>query len=438
MTASKAAPRGIDTRRIFPILLIVFTNILGAGVIIPILPLFAEGQFNGTILQITLLSTTFFGAQFLAAPWLGRLSDRYGRRPLLIISQAGTVAAFLLFIFSRQMGSAIDSLGLALPISGGMVMLYIARTLDGVTGGNITIAQAYVSDITSQDDRAQGLGLVQAAFGMGFIFGPAFGGVLSNYGVITPFIGAALITTGTLLLTVFTLEESLPLEERGENLERRSRSIPLSELFGNRPIALVLVVSFLTSLAFSALPATFSLYADRVLFSSLEQRDRVQLFIGLMLTFNGMMQVITQIALLKPLVKRLGERRLLVVGQISLMVAFFGIASVGSAIIATLLFAPYAFGTGVSQPSMQSLMTRYGGQRQRGQLLGAYQSARSLALILGPLLAGFAFQSISPHAVYYGGGIISVLGLLTALLLLQQKSPASSLQPQRERAPAEH
>lgn len=436
MDTAQVVP-GIDMRRIFPILLIVFTNILGAGVIIPILPLFAEGEFNGTVLQITLLSTAYFGAQFLAAPWLGRMSDRYGRRPLLIISQAGTVAAFLLFIFARQMGATIDSLGLALPISGGMIMLYVARTLDGITGGNITIAQAYISDITSQENRAQGLGLVQAAFGMGFIFGPAFGGVLSNYGVITPFIGAALITTGTLLLTILTLKESLSPEERSVSQERRSRSIPLNELFGNRPILLVLLVAFLSSLAFSALPATFSLYADRVLFSNLEQRDRVQLYIGMMLTFNGLIQVITQIALLKPLVTRLGERRLLIVGQVSLLIAFFGIASVNSAIIATLLFAPYAFGTGVSQPSMQSLMTRYGGQRQRGQLLGTYQSARSLALILGPLLAGFVFESISPHAVYYSGSVISILGLIAAVQLLQQKSPAPNHQLRGDRAAVE-
>jgi DHA1 family tetracycline resistance protein-like MFS transporter len=320
-------------------------------------------------------------------------------------------------------------LGLALPLTGGMVMLYVARTLDGITGGNITIAQAYISDVTTQKDRAQGLGLVQAAFGMGFIFGPAFGGVLSNYGVITPFIGAALITTGTLLLTIFTLKESLPPEERSDSRERRSRSIPLNELLSNRPILLVLLVAFLSSLAFAALPATFSLYADRVLFSHLEYRDRVQLYIGLMLTFNGLMQVITQIALLKPLVTRLGERRLLIVGQASLVMAFFGIASVNSAIIATLLFAPYAFGTGVSQPSMQSLMTRYGGQGQRGQLLGTYQSARSLALILGPLWAGYVFMSISPQAVYFSGGVISILGLTTAVLLLQQKVPADIRQP---------
>jgi len=269
---------------------------------------------------------------------------------------------------------------------------------------------------------------VQAAFGMGFIFGPAFGGVLSSYGVVAPFIGAALITTFTLLLTIFTLKESLPPEERRETHSGRSRGIPLGELLGNRLILLVLLVAFLSSLAFSALPATFSLFADRVLFSSPQYHERVQLYIGLMLTFNGIMQVVTQLALLKPLVKRLGERRLLVVGQASVVVAFFGIASIDSAILITLLFAPYAFGQGVSQPAMQSMLTLFGGQGSRGQLLGTYQSARSLALIVGPLWAGYAFMSIRPQAVYYTGGLISLLALCAAVILLLQRLPEAAVE----------
>ncbi|MGD8473980.1 MAG: MFS transporter, partial [Anaerolineae bacterium] len=279
----------MDRKRLFPILLIVFTNILGAGVILPILPLYAEGQFGGTVLQITLLSTSFFAAQFLAAPWLGRLSDRYGRRPVLIVSQMGTVLAFILFIFAGPLGKVIDSWGLALPMSGGMIMLYVARTLDGITGGNITTAQAYITDVTPEERRAQGLGLVQAAFGAGFIFGPAFGGILSNLGPVAPFIGATIITTGTLLLTVFTLEESLPPEDRAaDQLEAEPRpSVPLSTLLRIGPLRLILAIGFVASLAFSAVPATFALYANRILFPDLADPGQVQLYIGLMLTFNG-------------------------------------------------------------------------------------------------------------------------------------------------------
>ncbi|MEJ2737990.1 MAG: MFS transporter [Anaerolineae bacterium] len=424
----------MDRKRLFPILLIVFTNILGAGVILPILPLYAEGQFGGTILQVTLLSTSFFAAQFLAAPWLGRLSDRIGRRPVLIVSQMGTVLAFLLFIFAGPLGKGIDGWGLALPMSGGMIMLYLARTLDGITGGNITTAQAYITDVTPEEQRAQGLGLVQAAFGAGFIFGPAFGGVLSNLGPVAPFVGATIITTGTLLLTVFTLKESLPPEDRAGNQgEAAPRpAIPLAELLRFGPLRVILAIGFFASLAFAAVPATFALYADRVLFSDLAEPGRAQLYIGLMLTFNGLMQVATQLALLKPLVSRLGERKLLLLGAGALLGAAIGVATAGSAIVVTLLFAPFAFGRGVSEPSLQSLTTRFGDRRTRGQLLGIYQSARSLALIFGPVWAGYVFEEIGPRAVFWvTGGLILVALALSALLL------TLSLPPLRSRAQPE-
>jgi DHA1 family tetracycline resistance protein-like MFS transporter len=414
----------MDIRRIFPILLIIFTNILGAGVIIPILPLYAEGQFQGSILQITLLNTAFFGAQFIAAPWLGRLSDRYGRRPLLMISQAGTVVAFLLFIVAGPIGRWIDMLGVALPISGGMIMLYVARILDGVTGGNITIAQAYISDITTQKQRAQGLGLLQAAFGSGFVFGPAFGGVLSNYGVTAPFIGAVIITTGTLILTVFTLQESLPQEERGQGHITGVGGTSTRSLLRNFPtLQLILAIGFIGSLGFSAMTSTYALYADHVLFADPVYQGRVQLYIGLMLTFNGLMQILTQVAFLKPLVTRLGERTTLFVGQISLMVALFGIALVSNPIGVTLILAPFSFGQGVSEPNLQSLTTRFGTKHNRGRLLGLYQSARSMALIISPIWAGFAFQEISPQAVYLIAGALFLVNLGFAGSLLRQKLP---------------
>lgn len=418
-------PGGLDRKQLYPILLIIFTNILGAGTIVPILPLYAEGQFDGTILQITLLSTVFFAAQFIAAPWLGRLSDKYGRKPVLIVSQMGTVLAFILFIFAGPIGTLIDGLGRGLPLTGGMLMLFVARGLDGITGGNITTAQAYVSDISTDKERTQALGMLQAAFGAGFIFGPAFGGVLANYGSVIPFIGATIITTGTLLLTTFTLKESLPPEGRSaEPVERRS-GIPFNEIMAMRGLVILLVIGFVGSLAFSALPSIFALYAEKILFASLPDSQRTQLYIGLMLTFNGLMQVITQVSLLKPLIQQLGERRLLLVGEMAIIIAFLGIVPATSAMVVTALFAPFAFGRGVSEPSLQSLVTRFGTERTRGELLGLYQSSRSLALIVGPIWAGFAFEVISPQAVFLVGSGIMGIAFLFALMLQHAEIPST-------------
>ena len=408
----------MDLKRLFPILLIIFTNILGAGVILPILPLYAQGEFGGTIPQVTLLSTAYFAAQFIAAPVLGRLSDRIGRRPVLLVSQIGTVLAFVLFIFAGPLGGMVEqSLG-QISISGGMLMLYAARILDGLTGGNITTAQAYVSDVTSEQDRAQGLGLLQGAFGVGFIFGPAFGGVLANYGPTIPFIGAAIITSGTFLLTLFTLRESLSAEERAQSNREKVESLPLRSLLRKPNLLLILGVTFFSTLSFSALPATFALFAERVLFADSIPEGRVQLAIGLMLTLHGFLTVITQVAVLRPLIERLGEYRLLVVGDLALIAAMLGVGLAGAPLIAALAFMPFAFGQGVTQPSLQSLMTRFGGRGTGGRLLGIYQATRSLALIFGPVWAGYVFEGINPRAVFlFGAGIMLVAtGLAFALL----------------------
>ena len=415
----------MDRKRLFPIVLIIFTNILGAGTIIPILPLFAQGEFRGSVFQVTLLAAAFFGAQFLASPYLGRLSDRFGRRPILLVSQAGTILSFIMFIYARQLGGLVDNLGLALPITGGMAILFLARILDGITGGNITIAQAYVSDITNDEHRAQGLGMLQAAFGMGFILGPAFGGLLSRYGEVTPFIGAAIITTGTLLLTFFILVESHPPEARLASHEQRRSRMQIQALLNERALVFIILIAFISSLAFSALPAVFALYADHVLFASLENQDQAQLYIGLMLAFMGLAQVITQVTALRPLIQRLGERRLIAVGEFALLVAFLGIVPTRNPIVFTLLLIPLAFGRGVSEPGLQSLLTRFGNERTRGQLLGIYQSARSLALIIGPIWAGYAFENINPQTVFLGGAVLMIVTLGFAISLLRLNIPAA-------------
>jgi DHA1 family tetracycline resistance protein-like MFS transporter len=407
-------------KKLFPIMLILFTNILGAGVILPVLPLYAQGQFKGTVPQVTLLASAFFGAQFLAAPWLGRLSDRYGRRPILMVSQLGTVLAFIIFIFAGPLGTIIDGFAPGLPLTGGMIILFSARILDGITGGNITTAQAYVNDITTDKERARGLGLLQAAFGAGFVFGPALGGILGAYGSIAPFIGATIITTGTLLLTAFTLKESLPPEERTASQSGKTRAkIPLRALLSQHTLLLMLLIGFLASLAFSSMPAIFSLFADHVIFSEEVASGRVRLYIGLMLTFLGLMQVVTQLAFIKPLVERLGERRTLIFGDIALALAFSGMALAANPFVVSALLGVYAFGQGVSEPSMQSLMTRFGDRRTGGYLLGLYQSARSLALIFGPILAGYIYASGNPRMVFVAGGGVMLITLIGSILLLK-------------------
>lgn len=406
----------MDRKRLYPILLVIFTNILGAGMILPILPLFAVGRFGATYFQAALLATAYFGAQFFAAPWLGRLSDLHGRRPILIISQIGTVISFLLFVFAGNIGAELESLGLVLPVSGGLFMMFVARLLDGATGGNITTARAYITDISTPAVRTQALGLLSATFGAGFIFGPAIGGLLSQINDVAAFIGATAITTITLLLTTFTLKESLPPEKRHSREQARA-SMPLREVFANRSLALILIIGFINTLAFSAIPATMSLYSAVILFPEISEPNLVARNVGIMLTFLGISSVITQGFLLRRLAARLGERTLVIMGQAAFFVSLISIPFIPNAIYVTVFLMLFAFSRGISDPPLQSLVTRYGSEQNQGRLLGLYQSALSLAFIFGPIWAGYVFENISPGAVFRVGAAIVVFGLLASLLL---------------------
>ncbi len=412
----------MNIRKILPIFVIVFTNILGAGVIIPILPLIAEGEFGATVFQATILLAVFFGAQFLAAPWLGRVSDRVGRRPVLIVSQIGTVISFIMFSLAVPLGIILDK-NVEMGISGGLLILYLARTLDGITGGNITTAQAYMSDISTEENRAQALGAISAAFGLGFIFGPALGGLLAGISLTAPFIGAAIISTGSVLLTIFMLKESLPPEARvktdaGEKQTSAYAFLKVPTIF------LIFMITFVLTIAFSSLQSTLALYADRVVFPDINDPAIIARQVGLLLMVIGIVSVITQGVLIKPLVQRFGERTVVVIGQTSLLIGFVMLA-LATSVWVVLLTAPFiAFGSGINQPSLQSLITRFGSRKDQGQLLGLYQSARSFALILGPVWAGYAFQQIGPRAPYAIAVPIVATSLLLSVALKRQSPPA--------------
>src|SRR5947207_12629750 len=182
--------------------LIVLTNTSGATLMLPMLPLYVEKQFGAGPLQATMVIAAFYVAQFLAAPLLGRLSDRMGRRPVLIVSQIGTIAAYGLIVFAAPLGLLLERSGLNLGISGGLLVIYIARLLDGVTGGNISVAEAYASDISDDKSRTQALGLIGGANGVGHILGPAFAVMLSGISLIAPLRGAAVTSRVPRLWTI--------------------------------------------------------------------------------------------------------------------------------------------------------------------------------------------------------------------------------------------
>lgn len=390
--------RALD-RRLVTILLIVFVQIVGASLILPILPLYAKRQFAMSPEIITLLVSVFFVAQFIAGPWLGRLSDRHGRLPVLIVSQIGTVISFVM-------------LGVAQSVP----LLFAARIIDGITGGNIIVAQAYITDITPREERTQALGYIFAAFGVGFIVGPALGGILSAlFGPRIPFIFAAVAAAITVLLTWLMLDETVTDEQQAANRASKDVSLAPRQIIGNAPLVLVLLVGFVGQFAFGMLQSTFALYGEAVLFQGYSE-SLTTLGIGLLLAVVGLTQTFTQLVLLKRLGKRLGDMGLVIVGNLIRAASFFLYAVITSPWLGAVGSVLFAMGMGLMMPPLQSIATKTVADEVRGGVLGVYQSMISLATIISTAVAGLIF-AIAPTLPYWFGGLLSLLALLPIMLL---------------------
>jgi DHA1 family tetracycline resistance protein-like MFS transporter len=394
--------RQID-KRLLTILLIVFVQMLGAAMILPILPLYAKDEFKMSPQIITLLNTAFFAAQFLAGPYLGRLSDKYGRVPVLILSQIGTAASFFM-----------------LASAGSVAMLFLARILDGITGGNIIVAQAYITDITPRERRTEALGYTFAIFGLGFIFGPIIGGSLAAaFGPRVPYYFASVAAVAVVLLTYFTLDETLTEEQRTANRKYNRGGVSPVEILRNSPLMLILVVAFVGQFALGLLQATFALYGDAVLFAG-RTPQQVTMGVSIMLAIVGLGQFLTQAFLIRPALRRFDESRLIIIGLTLRTTALFLFAALATVLFGAVASLLFAVGMGLMMPPLQSLSTRTVADELRGGVLGVYQSTINLSIIISTAISGTIFV-INPTAPYWLGGVLSMLVFFPAILLLRQQ-----------------
>jgi MFS transporter, DHA1 family, tetracycline resistance protein len=356
----------------------VFIDLVGFGIVIPVLPFYAEGTaFNATPRTVGLLFASYSIMQLIFSPILGRLSDKYGRRPVLLLSIVGTGIGFLV-------------LGLATTV----FMLFAGRILDGITGGNISTAQAYIADITTKENRAKGMGMIGAAFGLGFIFGPAIGGILSRWGIHVPFFFAATLCFANALLLFFTLPETVTADHPAKN---RAGSRSFRQLFRSlrQPrLAFVLTIYFLFVVAFSIMTTSFSLF-------TMFRYGYDAQHTGYLFAYVGLIAVIIQGGLIGRLVKRFGELPLVIVGALCFAISLFAVPFVGPAAggLAALLVGGgvFSMGNSLATPALTSLASKSVGAAEQGVVLGVTQSAASLARAVGPTLAAVLISSSVAH-----------------------------------------
>ena len=368
--------------------------------VLPILPLYATREFGMSERSVTLLNTAFFAAQFIAGPFIGRLSDRYGRIPVLIVSQVGTVIAFLMLGFANAVW-----------------LLFFARILDGVTGGNIIVAQAYITDITPREQRTTALGYVFLVFGIGFIFGPALGGILATtFSYHTPYLVAAGAASIVVMMTWLMLEETVSAEQREANRSKTGGQMTVQTVISNVPLLVILGVTFGAQFGFAMLQSTFALLGRDVIFSA--NPDRAELGVGLLLAMFGVGQIFTQGYLIKRLIDRFGESPLVLVGTIARGISMFILAIIAVPFSAGVSFIFFAIGTGIQMPALQSIVTNTVPDNQRGGVLGLYQSAISLSIIVGSAISG-SLYTISPYTPYYVGGGLFALMIIPSYFLMR-------------------
>lgn len=383
------------------IYLTVFVDLLGFGIILPILPYYAE-RFGATGVWVGVILTAYSAAQFVSAPILGRWSDRVGRRPVILLSLAGSAISLVLT-------------GLA----GGLFVLIAARALAGLFGGSITTAQAYIADVTRPEERTKAMGLLGASIGMGFVLGPAIGAGLSGFGFATAAFVAAAIAAVNLAIGFRVLTESRqPGQTRARPAARSLSSLPLA--LGQPAIGRILIATFLGTFAFVSMEATFALFGERRLGLNASS-------LGLVFTVVGIVIALVQGGLLGRLNARFSSRALAVAGAVIMGISLMIIPFVPSLALAIVVLCVTAIGQGLLTPTLSSLLSLAAPENEQGTTLGLGQSLSAGARAIGPLVAGALFDlGISLPYVVAG-----VLGLTVALVLRGLPSQRLPNLPQR-------
>ena len=364
------------------IFLTVFIDLLGFGILIPILPTFATVKLHMDETAIGIVLAVYSFMQFIFNPLFGKLSDKYGRKPLITFSLLLNAIGYVIFAYTNS-----------------FALLIISRIVGGIGGSSVSVAMAYIADITTKKDRSHGMGMIGAAFGLGFVFGPLIGGILSKYGYEITGFGAAAFSFMAFLTTVFFLPESNLNLKKLEEAKRKILDITaLKKVFTHPNVGMLIVLFFIQTFAMANIYGTFALIGyEHYHFTDMQN--------GLMYGILGLVSAIVQGGLLKYIGKYLDQKSLLKFGSVAMMLGLglipYGGGFAGLAIIVSLM----SLGGGILQPTILSMISTIAPDTEQGITLGTNQSMSSLARVLGPFWGGFAFQYLGYQWPFLTGGI---------------------------------
>jgi len=408
MTGRKRMCRGKKAGMAF-ILVTVFIDVLGIGIIIPILPELIKDFVGGSTASASrwfgIIAATYAATQFLFAPVLGSLSDRFGRRPIILVALFGLGVDYVIQGFAPTIG-----------------WLFLGRIIAGIMGASFTTANAYIADVSGPEDRARNFGLMGVAFGLGFVFGPALGGFLGAFHIRLPFFGSAALALINWLYGFFILPESLPSEKRGHFSWQKANPVGSLMVLKTYSLVAYLAVSFIfIGLAQRGLEVVWVLYTSHW-FGWDESAN------GLSLALVGLMAILVQGLLVQPFIKRLGERKTILFGLVIAMLSFlgYGMSSEGWMMIVVIILGSLG---GVAGPAIQGLIAGTVASHDQGKIQGGITSIMSLTSIFAPLIFATGLFSYFtspaapfefPGAPFLVGSVLMAVSFLVLLLLFQR------------------
>ncbi|MGB5288633.1 MAG: MFS transporter [Ignavibacteriaceae bacterium] len=385
------------------IFLTVFIDLLGFGILIPILPSFAVKELGVDETAIGIAIALYSFVQFIFNPILGKYSDKYGRKPVIVLCLFINALGYIIFAFTSS-----------------YIILLVSRIVAGIGGSSIGVAQAYIADVTTKENRSKGMGMIGSAFGLGFVFGPLIGGFLSKLGYMETGLAAASFSFIAFIVTIILLPESLPDRSGFVDTKRRLLNIDaILKAFKNPSLAILISLFFILTFSFANIYGTFALLGLQVYgFSDLQN--------GYMFGIIGLSSAIVQGGLIGPITKLLGKKRILYIGSFIIMITLAIIPYAGNFLWLAIDGIFLSLGTGMLQPTLLSLISEVTSEAEQGITLGVNQSLSALARMFGPLWGGFAFEFFGYPFPFLTGAAFMFLIVMAAIFYIPKRLKLST------------